>query len=734
MKRMNNFLLTISLLAIVAGCGQTSAVTAAVSEAQVTAIISQMPAKDTQQLEKLSAELAALNPQATAIMTETLKPVTDPADDNAARYGLSALTHYTSRNEAKRKVYAEALVKALPTLNDKQNQGFVITQLQRIGKQEAVAPLAAFLNDDVLCGYATRALLTIGGSNAEATFLKAFDKANDTNKVTLIKALGEIQSKSAAKKIAPYADSSDRATRDVALYALANIGDPASQKVLNKASRTKDTYQRGQYTALYLTYAQRLAENGDVTRCAKICTRLAQRKGDAPNVRLAAIETLAKAVGGNLNAVTDTELRAKVKTLIAEAAPQAPAGFVSLFNGKDLTGWKGLLAKPYDNPIKRAALTPEQLAVEQKKADALMRKHWKVVDGVLEFDGDGFSLATIKNYEDFEMLVDWKIINPRGDSGIYLRGTPQVQIWDPDQHKTGSGGLYNNKKNPSKPSMIADNPIGEWNTFRIKMIGEKVTVHLNGKLIVDNVTLENYWDRNRPIFPSEQIELQCHGDPIHFKNIFIREIKKDKPINTLTAQEKADGFVQLFNGKDLTGWVGSTDSYGVKDGVLFCRKGTGRNIYTEKEYDNFVMRFDFKLDPGTNNGLGIRTPTTGDAAYVGMELQILDNTAQKYSNLHDWQYHGSVYGIIAADPTLRTSAFKPVGEWNTEEVIANGDHIIVKVNGKTIVDGNIREKSVNGTETLSGKKHPGLFNKKGHIGFLGHGDYVEYRNLRIKQL
>ncbi len=200
--------------------------------------------------------------------------------------------------------------------------------------------------------------------------------------------------------------------------------------------------------------------------------------------------------------------------------------FVSLFNGKDLTGWKGLPAKPYDNPIKRGKLTAEQLSVAQAKADELMRKHWKTVDGVLEFDGGGFSLATIKKYEDFEMLVDWKIVGPNGDSGVYLRGSPQVQIWDPAFKKFGSGGLYNNKKNPSKPTEMADNPIGKWNSFRIKMIGDKVTVHLNDKLVVDNVTMENYWDRNLPIFPSEQIELQCHGDPIHFKNIFIREIPR----------------------------------------------------------------------------------------------------------------------------------------------------------------------------------------------------------------
>jgi hypothetical protein len=275
---------------------------------------------------------------------------------------------------------------------------------------------------------------------------------------------------------------------------------------------------------------------------------------------------------------------------------QAPEGFVALFNGKDLTGWKGLLAKPYDNPIKRAKLSPEALAKEQAKADKSIREHWTVKDGVIEFDGKGFSLATLRDYEDFELLVDWKIVNPRGDSGIYLRGAPQVQIWDPDQHKVGSGGLYNNRKNPSKPAMIADNPIGQWNTFRIKMVGERVTVHLNGKLVVNQVVLENYWDYSQPIFPSGQIELQCHNDPIHFRNIYIREIPRDDGPRGLTEEEKVAGFVSLFNGKDLTGWVGDTSGYIAKDGRIICRKGG--NVYAKDEYSDFIFRFEFKLTPG----------------------------------------------------------------------------------------------------------------------------------------
>lgn len=205
-----------------------------------------------------------------------------------------------------------------------------------------------------------------------------------------------------------------------------------------------------------------------------------------------------------------------------------PEGFTALFNGKDLTGWKGLTGKG-GSPIERAKLTPEQLKAEQEKADERMRAAWSVKDGILVFNGKGDSLCTEKEYGDFELYVDWKI-EKNGDSGIYLRGSPQVQIWDPNcaaAGGVGSGGLYNNQKHPSKPTKVADKPIGEWNTFFIRMVGEKVTVYLNGEKVVDEVVMENYWDRNQPIFPKGQIELQNHGNTLYFRNIYIRELPRE---------------------------------------------------------------------------------------------------------------------------------------------------------------------------------------------------------------
>jgi hypothetical protein len=327
------------------------------------------------------------------------------------------------------------------------------------------------------------------------------------------------------------------------------------------------------------------------------------------------------------------------------------------------------------------------------------------------------------------MIVDWRITK-EGDSGIYLRGSPQVQIWDTTRvdvgAQVGSGGLYNNQVHESKPLLVADNPINDWNTFRIVMIGERVTVYLNGQMVVDHVVMENYWDRSIPIFPMGSIELQAHGTDLAFRDIYVRELEDP---NSLTKEELAEGFEALFNGADLSNWAGNEHSYSVEEGNIVIRpQKSGGNLYTAKEYADFIFRFEFKLTPGANNGLGIRTPMEGDAAYVGYELQILDNTAPVYAKLQPYQYHGSVYGIIPA----KRGYLKPVGDWNCEEVWVKGDKIRITLNGTVIVDGDLKEASKNGT--ADHKDHPGLKRSSGHIGFLGHGSLLWFRNIRIKEL
>lgn len=195
------------------------------------------------------------------------------------------------------------------------------------------------------------------------------------------------------------------------------------------------------------------------------------------------------------------------------------------------------------------------------------------------------------------------------------------------------------------------------------------------------------------------------------------------------------GYEPLFDGKTVDGWFGprrgngqrsKVHGYEVIDGVLTCMPGG--NIYTEKEYGDFVFRFEFRLDRGSNNGLGIRTPDHGDAAYVGMEIQIIDDDAPQYRNIRPWQRHGSIYHVVPA----KTGHLRPPGQWNVEEVIADGRDITVRLNGVTIVQANLDEAIEKNPKIVA--RHPGLQREKGYIGFLGHGSKVEFRNIRLKEL
>ena len=193
----------------------------------------------------------------------------------------------------------------------------------------------------------------------------------------------------------------------------------------------------------------------------------------------------------------------------------------------------------------------------------------------------------------------------------------------------------------------------------------------------------------------------------------------------LCPKEAADGFVSLFDGKTHEGWQGDTKGYPIENGILIC--APGGKLMTEKEYADFQFRFEFKLPPGGNNGVGIRAPLEGNAAYNGMEIQILYDGHKKYEGwLKDYQHHGSIYGVVPA----KTGHLKPSGEWNAEEIIADGSHIKITLNDQVIVDADLSKIE----KTMDGKEHPGLQNEKGHIGFLGHGDRVEFRNIRIKVL
>lgn len=415
-----------------------------------------------------------------------------------------------------------------------------------------------------------------------------------------------------------------------------------------------------------------------------------------------------------------------------KARNEAPEGFVALFNGKDLTGWHGM---PHYDPRALAKLSEEERTklIATWTEDA--KKHWSIQNGDLVNDGEGAYLATDKEYGDIELRIDYKTV-PKADSGIYLRATPQVQIWDYTKEggkweigaDKGSGGLWNNSPGaPGKdPLVLADKPIGEWNSFRIIQVGARTTVYLNDKLVVDNATMENFWDRAQPLFRKGVIQLQTHGGEIRWKNVFVREIPAAEA-NKILAGRATEGFKPIFDGKSFEGWAGPVQNYDIVDGAIRCKPDNGGTIYYNKELSDFVARVEFKVPAGGNNGLAIRYPGSGDTAYVGMcELQVLDDTSDKYATLDPRQYHGSAYGMVACKRGYQ----RPVGEWNFQEVTVKGPKINVELNGTVILDADLSQVK----QFMANSPHPGKDRTAGFFGFAGHGDPVEFRNVSIKPL
>ncbi|HTI71737.1 MAG TPA: DUF1080 domain-containing protein [Candidatus Limnocylindria bacterium] len=424
----------------------------------------------------------------------------------------------------------------------------------------------------------------------------------------------------------------------------------------------------------------------------------------------------------------------------AVAAVQPPPGFAALFNGKDLSGFIGgdtfdqrkLKAMPVE---KRSAQISKWSATLTEVNSKTGKSHWYVENKELVNDGFGAYATTEKDYGDFELFVEYKTV-PLADSGIYLRGVPQVQIWDYTEKakfelgsNKGSGGLWNNSPGaPGKdPAVLADKPFGEWNKFHIIMVGSRVSVWLNDKLVVDHALMENYYDRSTPIPATGPIELQTHGGEIRWRNVFIREIGSAEANTILASHGEDAGFKTVFNGKDWTGWDGPVANYEIVNGAVQCKPSKGGTIYTKDEYADFKARVEFKLPPAGNNGLAIRYPGTGDTAYDGMcELQVLDGENVAYKDIDARQHHGSAYGMVAA----HRGYMHPLGDWNFEEVTVKGSKIKVELNGTLILDCDLSKVD----KFLADHPHPGKNRTTGHFGFAGHNDPVAFRNIRIQPL
>lgn len=409
----------------------------------------------------------------------------------------------------------------------------------------------------------------------------------------------------------------------------------------------------------------------------------------------------------------------------------ASVGYKPLWNGKDLTGWHG---QRHFDPYKLAAMSNEERDKLRAEDDATMRAHWSVQNGELVNDGEGAYLTTDAVYGDADYVLEYKTV-ALADSGIYLRGCPQVQIWDTTEAggkwkigaDKGSGGLWNNEKHERFPPQVADKPFGEWNRLEIRNLGERVWVRLNGVLTVDGVVMENFWNRKLPLPASGPLQLQTHGGEIRFRELWVRPLSSstaNEALRGLLRSHQAGQFVPSFDGRSFAGWQGDTDSYQIEDGAIRCKAGKGGNLFTEMTYRDFAVHLEFKLPAGGNNGLAIRYPGKGDPAYAGFELQVLDDSAEKYAKLQPYQYHGSVYGMVASARGYQ----RPVGEWNFQLLTVRGSRITVELNGTVILDADVAGLPSHLAD------HVGKDRTEGFFGFCGHNDPVAFRNIYIAEL
>lgn len=377
----------------------------------------------------------------------------------------------------------------------------------------------------------------------------------------------------------------------------------------------------------------------------------------------------------------------------ATAPAMSEDGFVSLFNGRDLSGWHG------NNPHTTAKIKDRAEAIAAQQV--AFKAHWRVENGELVNDGWGPHATTDQEYGDFELRLEYKSV-AQAESGVYLRGTPQIQLH-------------------------ADKALGQWNRLRVVLVGSRTWVWRNGELVVDGAIYHNAWTKGAtPLPKTGPIHLQTYGGKTRWRDVEIREIRPDEANQIL--MERADqGYEPMLKGNHFEGWQGATNAYAIDDGVIHTGAGGGKgHLFTEKKYADFVWRLEFKLAPAANNGLAIRYAGTGNPAYKGMcELQVLDDRADRYANLDPRQYHGSIYGMVAAHRGYQ----RPLGEWNFQEVRVLGSRITVELNGSIILDADQAKV----TETMKPGRKPNKIPKDGFLGFCGHGPGIAYRNLQISE-
>jgi len=881
-------------------------------------IVREFPAANSQELDRLASSILRWGEDGILSICQILAPA-GQADDSRARFALGGLATYVNREgmESERILFARTVGKALVPETDKGVKAFLIRLLQNCGKDESVGFLKPYLSDTELCEPAVQAILTIGSSRAERALLRSLESIPAPNRVAVVKALGELQSGRAAKKILDLADSEDGDLRSVSLFALANIGDARADEVLSQFRVASSPLEREQAPSLYLLYARRLGESGDRRTCARICRDLI-RNYSAPqetHIPSAALDALVEVMGEEalpdlLKALDNPHKAVRVKALsLAESfsGQKTTVSWIEKMGSSppeikseiiDMLGSRGdRLALPTileeldsESPLTRSAAVEASVNLGGR---AVLDRLWPLLDTDSEDVIDAVKLALLgfpaedvvskaadlvesssslarqalieilaerraKDYaevvfaqteaqdkelrlqalsaleflsreQDIPQLIEMLKKAADNEETLALQNAlvaAALEIEDPERRidpllvsleeseekvkldllrifpriggkKALDSLVDHSESEDDKVRTIAISALSRWSssdaaealkdiitrtgnaTHRyvslrgfVRLIGEaglpapekyarmeevfdaaveegdkKVLISGMGGIqskeslewvvpFLDQEELAQ--DAARAVLgialPGEGQELGLSGKDVEAALIRAADILENEDVENQVREYlgvlwKQEGFVSLFNGNDLSGWIGDTAGYIADEGriVISPEHGSG-NLYTERQYKDFILRFEFRLTAGANNGLGIRTPLEGDPAYVGIELQILDNTADKYKDLKPYQYHGSLYGVV---PAVR-GFLSPVGEWNFQEVTARERRITVKLNGSIILDADIEQAAKDGT--MDGREHPGLGRESGHIGFLGHGSVVEFRNIWIKEI
>jgi len=917
MKKHRRILILIAILILFISMGTAQEKSVGL-QTEILKILQKYPAQNVSDLDKQSYEILQLGKDGLLSVCRLLVPP-GKADDSQVRFALGGLTTYVSRTgkEEQRRMYAKTVIKALDSERNENVKAFLIRQLQRCGKKESVRSLKRYLSDPMLSEPAAQALLAIGSNEAEKILVRSLNAVSQKNKATVIKALGEFKSQRAVRKILKYSSTHDRELRSVTLFALANIGDPRAEDVLNKFAVTAGPYERAQAPSLYLLYAQRLAEKGNRLLGVNICRELirshmspqeshiacaalntmvdilgeksfedllvamdspskefrmkaleltdrmpgqeatakwinklensrpevraeiigmlekrgdtsvldvvlSELKSEALCVRIAAIPA-AVSLGDSavlcelwplLQSDSEEEievlklalLRFSTPLIVPEAArimmdvpSLARIALVEILTERQAKEFVDVVffqAKSEEESLREAALTALERLSREEDLPRLMNMFMETSENTETLLLQNAVVASANLIEDKESRADLLLTALETSEGRkhldLLRILPRIggtKALHTVIEKTGnedarvqSVAVYSLAKWPDidaleavrRVILITENPTFRYVSLQgyIRLIQEaELTPEEQYSLLSDvfdaavepedkkvilsglsrikskqslrhvvaflqDPELQSNAARavTRITLPGEEEELGLVGSDVEAALKLAAGIVKDREMiirikDYLGVLWEQEGFVSLFNGKDLTGWIGNTAGYEADEGILvvFPNRGGG-NLYTEKEFSDFILRFEFRLTPGANNGLGIRAPLNGDAAYLGMELQILDNSADRYKDLKPYQFHGSIYGVVPA----KRGYLKPVGEWNEEEVLARGKRITVKLNGNVIVDADISDAIQNGT--MDERDHPGLKRDTGHIGFLGHGSHVEFSRIWIKEL